>query len=122
MPRLLDIHLPIRSQSRSNITEGAAGAYWTPLGPGKGTLFPELEKLYWEGVKGELENILRTLEIWQRPEFSDVKVADEEDTFVHGFDTFIGQVTKESREFAIRFGIVSMHRILLMMFGALIAG
>ena len=107
MPRLLGIRLPTRSQSQStsSITEGETGGSWTPLGPGKQFLFHELEKLYWEGVRGELENIARTLEIWQRPEFSRVKVEDEEDRFVHGFDTFIDHVTKESREFAIRYGI-----------------
>ncbi|RYP61573.1 hypothetical protein DL771_010094 [Monosporascus sp. 5C6A] len=79
-------------------------ASWTPLGLGKDVLLPELEKFYWEGVRGELENIIRTLKIWQSPEFSSVSVADEEDSFIHGFDTFLDQVTEESRAFAIRYG------------------
>lgn len=74
------------------------------MGPGRDTLFFELEKLYWDGVRGELENIIRTLKIWEKPEFSGVSVPDEEDTFIHGFDTFIDQVTEGPREFAIRYG------------------
>src|SRR6266699_5984418 len=106
MSRLKGIHLRLRSSSHSNIT-AATEASWTPLGHGKDALFPELEKLYWEGVRGDLENIIRTLKIWQRPEFSNVSVADEEDSFVHGFDTFIDQVTEESRAFAIRYGAMA---------------
>ncbi|KAL2166139.1 hypothetical protein VTG60DRAFT_3255 [Thermothelomyces hinnuleus] len=66
--------------------------------------FFELEKLYWEGVGGELENIIWTLKVWQKPEFANVSVADEDDDFLHGFGTFIEQVIDESRAFAIRYG------------------
>lgn len=105
MSRLKNIFLPLRTPSQSHITE-QADAPWSPLGRGKYVLLPELEKLYWEGVRRELENIIRTLKIWQSAEFADVCVADEEDDFVHGFDTFLDQVTEESRAFAIRYGAV----------------
>lgn len=101
MARLSGIRLP-----RFNIT-AATDASWTLLGPGNATLLPELEELYWEGVRGELENIIWTLKTWQKPEFSDVTVADEEDDFVHGFDTFIDQVAEEPRAFALRYGAIA---------------
>ncbi len=101
MARLSGIRLP-----RSNIT-AATDASWTSLGPGNAALLPELEELYWEGVRGELENIIWTLKTWQKPEFSDVTVADEQDDFDHGFDTFIDQVTEESRAFALRYGAIA---------------
>jgi hypothetical protein len=106
MPQFKGVQLPLRSSSQSTITAGGEGP-WKPLGLGKDTLFPELENLYWEGVRGDLENIIQTLKIWQNPEFSNVVVADEEDTFIHGFDTFIDQVTKGPREFAIRYGKIA---------------
>ncbi|GIJ86992.1 hypothetical protein Asppvi_005891 [Aspergillus pseudoviridinutans] len=77
-------------------------AAWSSVGAGKEILFSELERLYWEGVKEELENIIRTLKVWQQPEFADIVVADETDDFVHGFDTFLDQVGQEARAFAIR--------------------
>ena len=57
MSRLSGIHLPLRLFSEPYITP-AAEASWIPLGLGETVLLPELERLYWEGVKGELENII----------------------------------------------------------------
>jgi hypothetical protein len=102
MSRLKKIRIALLP-SPSNITS-APEASWTPLGLGKDVLLRELEALYWEGVRGELENILRTLNTWDKPDFSSVRVDDEDDDFIHGFDTFIDQVTEESRAFAIRYG------------------
>jgi soluble cytochrome b562 len=61
--------------------------------------------MYWDGVKGDLETIVRSLRIWQQPKHNSVVVDDEEDDFIHGFDTFIDQVIQESRAFAIRCGM-----------------
>jgi len=104
--RLNEIRLPFRFSSEHHITP-AADAPWTSLGSAQSALFPELEKLYWEGVKGELENIVRTLKAWQDPELANVTVEDEKDDFIHGFDTFIDQVVEESREFALRYGEIA---------------
>jgi hypothetical protein len=103
MSRLKNVRIALPPFSPSNITS-APEASWAPVGLGKDVLLRELETLYWEGVRGELENIIRTLNTWQKPDFSRVKVDDEDDDFIHGFDTFIDQVTEESRAFAIRYG------------------
>jgi hypothetical protein len=123
MARLSGIPLPFRASSQSNITV-ATEAPWTLLGPGREVLSLELEELYWEGVRGELENIIWTLKTWQKPDFSNVTVAHEEDDFVHGFDTFIGQVTEESRAFAIRYGAAQLPNVPVMSddLGMLISG
>ncbi|KAK2808171.1 hypothetical protein FQN50_004912 [Emmonsiellopsis sp. PD_5] len=63
-------------------------------------LWQELEEMYWDGAKRELEAILLTLQQWQDPSFSHVELEAETDNFIHGFDTFIDQVSKGPREFA----------------------
>ncbi|SPQ20773.1 c9995225-d21e-49de-9587-fd45d7d956d4 [Thermothielavioides terrestris] len=103
MSRLKNLRIALPPFSPSNITS-APEASWAPVGLGKDVLLRELETLYWEGVRGELENIIRTLNTWQKPDFSHVKVDDEDDDFIHRFNTFIDQVTEESRAFAIRYG------------------
>ncbi|PLB45995.1 hypothetical protein P170DRAFT_458193 [Aspergillus steynii IBT 23096] len=75
---------------------------WDLIGPGESHLLAELEKLYWIGVKHELQNIIQTLRFWQRSENSHVRVPDETDDHVYGFDTFIDQVCRESRDLAVR--------------------
>lgn len=85
----------------------AADIAWTRIGPeggGAQNLLPELEQMYWDGVKNELRVILITLRRWQEAEYSSVSVDDELDDFVHGFDTFIDQVSEERKEFADRYG------------------
>lgn len=79
---------------------------WERVGPEGGaaqSLLPELEQMYWNGVKNELEVILLTLKKWREAEYESVLLEVETDDFVHGFDTFIDQVTQESREFASRY-------------------
>ncbi|KAH7134603.1 hypothetical protein B0J13DRAFT_560762 [Dactylonectria estremocensis] len=107
MSRLRKI-IPILSlgsspSSPSSITS-APDLAWSLVGSGGEHLLVELEGLYWDGVKAELENIVRTLKIWQQPEYSDVTVEEEEDEHLHGFDTFLNQVSQEARAFAIRYG------------------
>ncbi|KAK4233025.1 hypothetical protein C8A03DRAFT_39296, partial [Achaetomium macrosporum] len=46
------------------------------------------------------------------PEFSDVKLDDEDDSFIHSFDTFLDQVTEESRAFAIRYGFLDIEKLI----------
>lgn len=95
--------------SPDNITQ-APKISWTPIGPGEPNLLNQLDEMYWEGLKGELENIIRTLRIWQQPEFDDVKIEDEADDHIHGFDTFLDQVSQESRDHAIRYGEFVLSR------------
>lgn len=104
MTHLRSIRIPGRSSaSPSNITS-APDLTWDLIGTGKEHLLHELETFYWDGVKAELENILRTLKVWQQPEFANVSIDDDIDDHVHGFDTFIDQVSQEARAFAIRYG------------------
>lgn len=80
---------------------------WERVGPEVVTfeaLLQQLEKIYWDGMKNELEVILLTLKRWQEAEYSSVLLDDETDDFVHGFDTFIDQVSQQSRAFADRYG------------------
>lgn len=78
---------------------------WTPVAHGRDALQRALEDMYWEGVRNELENIIRTLAIWQQPEFANVSVPDEMDGLIHGFDTFVDQVSQHAREHAIRYSV-----------------
>ncbi|KAI1424342.1 hypothetical protein F5Y12DRAFT_797314 [Xylaria sp. FL1777] len=73
---------------------------WALIGDAKDCLFNELEKLYWIGIKQELESVLCTLRAWQAPQYQNISLEDESDSFVHGFDTFIDQVSEASRAFA----------------------
>ncbi|RYC56450.1 hypothetical protein CHU98_g9750, partial [Xylaria longipes] len=73
---------------------------WNFVGNANDHLFNELEKLYWIGVKQELESVLWTLRAWQAPQYQKIRLEDESDNFVHGFDTFIDQVSEASRAFA----------------------
>jgi hypothetical protein len=73
---------------------------WHRIGKARHHLFEELEKLYWTGVEHELESVLFALRAWQRPENSKIELDDEQDSFIHGFDTFIDQVSEDSRQLA----------------------
>ncbi|KAF4982513.1 hypothetical protein FZEAL_1884, partial [Fusarium zealandicum] len=84
-----------------------------PIGPGSDHLLSELESLYWEGVKAELENIVRTLKVWQQPEYSDVSVKDEEDGHIHGFDTFLDQGVEQRAWMLLQAaGFLDMERLI----------
>lgn len=95
----------LRSSSKSapsgshDITK-ADNLSWNLIGDAKDSLFNELERLYWIGVRQELESVLSTLRAWQAPQHQKIRLEDESDDFVHGFDTFIDQVSEASRVFA----------------------
>jgi hypothetical protein len=59
--------------------------------------------MYWAGVKRELGHIILTLKKWQTSEYASTILVDEEDDFLHGFDTFVDQVSETSRGFAERY-------------------
>jgi hypothetical protein len=108
-----------QSAQSTNITQ-APDIPWQLIGAAQDHLLEQLEDMYWEGVKGELEVIIRTLKTWQQPQYSSIVVDDENDYFIHGFDTFIDQVSQESRAFAARYGmsrrsLVAYHQFLLRM-------
>ena len=78
-------------------------------------LLPEIEEMYWNGVKRELEVLLLSLKQYQEHQQQQqqqqqgdesITLPDEiEVDFVHGYDTFIDQVSEESRKFANRYGM-----------------
>lgn len=106
MSRLRSKVLPVlaaTSLHSSHIT-ASPDISWKKIGLGEDHLLSELENLYWDGVKAELENIVRTLKIWQQPEYAEVTIKDESDDHIHGFDTFLDQVSQEARAHAIRYG------------------
>ncbi|KAH7156722.1 hypothetical protein EDB81DRAFT_685386 [Dactylonectria macrodidyma] len=101
MAQLRSIRAPrLFSRSRSTSKPALGNSAWHMVGPGKEHLIEELDKLYWEGVKADLENIIRTLKEWQQPEYADVAIDDENDDHLYGFDTFIDQVSREARKYA----------------------
>lgn len=91
------------STTSSNITS-APDQPWVQVGPAKEHLFVKLKELYWVGVRAELENILFALKEWQLPEYADAEAIETEEDFVHGFDTFVDQVSQGARKFASRYG------------------
>lgn len=108
MSRLRDIRLGIsksKSSAQSTRVTAVSREKWSPIANGRDALQQALEDMYWEGVRDELENIIRTLAIWQQPEFTDVSVPDENDDFINGFDTFVDQVSQHAREHAISYSM-----------------
>jgi len=59
--------------------------------------------MYWKGVERELAYILLTLRRWQEPDCRAVFLDDENDDFIHGYDTFLDQVGHSSRKFTHRY-------------------
>jgi hypothetical protein len=97
---LLSRFLPSKESAPSAppscITE-AEDIKWCDVGEAQNTLLEELTKLYWIGIETELESVLIALRYWQKQNQPDL---EEADTFIHGFDTFIDQVSDEGRGFA----------------------
>lgn len=69
--------------------------------------------MYWNGVKRELAHILLTLRKWQQPEYAFKILSDGRDDFIHGFDTFIDQVSETSREFAAGCGKFTSYGLVI---------
>ncbi|GKU20485.1 unnamed protein product [Fusarium langsethiae] len=59
----------------------------------------ELLKMYWQGVERELSYLLLTFCRWQSDKETSGLLPDEEDYHIHGYDTFVDQVSDISRQF-----------------------
>ncbi|KAG8672287.1 hypothetical protein FPOAC2_05665 [Fusarium poae] len=59
----------------------------------------ELLDMYWQGVERELPYLLLTFRHWQSGKETSHLLPDEEDQHIHGYDTFIDQVSDISRQF-----------------------
>ncbi|MCJ1390795.1 hypothetical protein MMC18_003656 [Xylographa bjoerkii] len=66
-------------------------------------LLQEMLVLYWEAVQNEIGNIILTLKTWDRTDYAEA-FPEDEDHSVHGFDTFLDQVSESSRHFAFSYG------------------
>lgn len=91
----------------SSITD-AADTKWREVGKAEDHLLQELTNLYWIGVESELESVLLALRAWKSPKKgSDDQGEDgdeDEDDFIHGFDTFIDQVGEDGHFLAEKVG------------------
>jgi hypothetical protein len=98
-----------QSAHQSSSAAAASRQTWIPInGPIQETLLPQLQGMYWAGVKQEMIHILLTLAKWQQPVYSSTILSDETDTLIHGFDTFMDQVSENARDFAVRYGELSV--------------
>lgn len=93
--------------SGSHITDGK-NIPRQKIGPASLHLESQMQALYWQGVKRELSGIILTLRAWQlRPEMADTVLADEQqgtghENPIHGYETFMDQVSQSARDFADR--------------------
>lgn len=107
MPSLFSQFLPSSSKPSSSgsgrhLTD-APDIPRTEIGPASVHLKSELLDFYWAGVRRELPHILLTLRRWQtRDEYAKTVLSDEENNFIHGYDTFLDQVTHSTRQFSKR--------------------
>jgi len=110
MPSLLARVLPILGQvptasssSGSHVTD-APEIERVKIGPAANHLHDAMMQMYWAGVRRELPYIILTLRRWRtRDEFAKTVLPDEEDIYIHGYDTFLDQVSHTSRKFGNRY-------------------
>lgn len=89
------------SSANKHITD-APPAERIEIGPATLHLKDELIGMYWQGVARELPYILLTLKRWQSRDETSSPLSEEQDAHVHGYDTFLDQVSHTSRQFAGR--------------------
>ena len=75
-----------------------------PLGPAADGLYSQLLRMYWLGVTREMKHILLTLRTWQRPPYESTILPDEKNDFIHGYDTFLEQLSQSTRSLAQKQG------------------
>lgn len=110
MPSLFARALPVlgkvpaaSSSSGSHVTD-APEIERVLIGPAANHLHDAMMQMYWAGVRRELPYIILTLRRWRtREEFSKIVLLDEEDIYIHGYDTFLDQVSHSSRKFGDRY-------------------
>lgn len=81
---------------------------WEAVGNSRSALKEQLGNLYWDGVRQELKVILFTLKKLQQPACKEVLEREQEtlsDDTPFGFETFVDQVSLESRRLAYSYGI-----------------
>ncbi|UZP38513.1 hypothetical protein NXS19_006329 [Fusarium pseudograminearum] len=92
------------SSPQASASSGANVSKSTPIpstniGPAAQHLQHELLEMYWQGVERELPYLLLTYRHWQSDKETSGLLPDEQDHHIHGYDTFIDQVSDISRQF-----------------------
>lgn len=77
----------------------------------KMALAKDLQSLYWDGIRRELTQIILTLQEWQKPQHAGVKLEEETNTPVEGFEHFVDQVSESSRDFAWKYDQERLRRL-----------
>jgi hypothetical protein len=67
-------------------------------------LLLQLGAMFWDSVRCELKEIIRTLRGWHGVNLNDVEWKDEGNGEIYGFDIFIDQVSESLREFLVEYG------------------
>ena len=92
-------------QPMSKFRESAAGKRTedvtdAPEGLAADELYSQLLEMYWLSVTREMKHILLTLRTWQRPPYESTILPDEENDFIHGYDTFMEQLSQSTHSLA----------------------
>ena len=104
----ISTHVPSRRDRRirasTKVNDDDASSKYVPWPKAyettKEALVNGLQSLYWDGVRKELAQMIRTLREWQQPQYSSVELEKEKNLQVEGFEQFIDQVSESSRDFA----------------------
>lgn len=83
----------------NNHVNQAAPIPSTKIGPASQHLQDELLEMYWQAVERELPRLLLTFNHWQSNKEMSELLPDERDLHIHGYDTFVDQVSDVSRQF-----------------------
>lgn len=102
--------MPSSFRSPRNISEvnEIKSSNWEAVGNTRSALKEQLGGLYWDGVRQELKVILFTLKKLQQPDCKEVLEKEQEtlsDDTPFGFETFVDQMSLESRRLAYSYGI-----------------
>ncbi|CAG9979782.1 unnamed protein product [Clonostachys byssicola] len=66
------------------------------IGPAGDHLLSQLLDLYWAAVERDLEHIIRALRVWRQERYD--ALPEELDPLLHGFDSFLDQVSESRRQ------------------------
>jgi len=91
------------SDSSHNVTS-APKVPRQKVGPAAAHTYDAFRRMYWDAVRRELKHILLTLRKWQHSEYASRVLPDEQDHFIHGYDTFLEQVSQSTHKLAGRHG------------------
>lgn len=98
-------------KSLPNQTTNQPEQPWEVVGAGGDHLRAEVEKLYWLGVRNEIENIIETLKRWREVDGSSPSsVTTSTARCLNGYEGFLNNVSQWSRESAEMYRESSLPR------------